>query len=235
MIILITGDQGFIGSNLKKYLEELDHTVLGIDLKSSQDILDCDLPACDIVIHLAGVGGVRESMNDPAKYWRNNVEGTKRILDFYKTTRVLVASSSSQYEPHLNPYAATKHVIEKIPHDNVCFMRLHTVYSLNPRKGMFFYKLINNTLDYITDHERDFVHISDVCDAINLLIHSSITGPVDIGYGQSIKIKDIEPNLPLNNGTEFERKKTLADLTVLTSLGFVPKVSVQDFLKSLKK
>lgn len=235
MIILITGDQGFIGSNLKKYLEELDHTIIGIDLKSSQDILDCDFPKCDIVIHLAGIGGVRESINDPAKYWKNNVEGTARVLDFYKNTRVLVASSSSQYEPHLNPYAATKHVIEKIPHSNVCFMRLHTVYGPTPRNGMFFHKLINNTLTYVTDHERDFIHINDVCDAINLLIHSTVTGPVDIGSGRAIRIKDIKPDLPLNNNTKFERKKTLADLTILKSLGFAPKITVQEFLETLKK
>jgi hypothetical protein len=39
----------------------------------------------------------------------------------------------------------------------------------------------------------------------------------------------------LNNNTKFERKKTLADLTILKSLGFVPKKTVQEFLKTLKK
>jgi nucleoside-diphosphate-sugar epimerase len=73
MIILITGHLGFIGSNLKSHLESLNHIVLGIDQKSSQDILTCDFPKCDVVIHLAGIGGVRESFNDPEKYWTTNV------------------------------------------------------------------------------------------------------------------------------------------------------------------
>jgi nucleoside-diphosphate-sugar epimerase len=235
MIILITGHLGFIGSNLKSHLEKLNHTVLGIDLKSSQDILTCDFPQCDIVIHLAGIGGIRESFNDPAKYWINNVEGTKRVLNFYKDTRVIVAGSSSQYEPHLNPYAATKHVIEKIPHNQVCFMRLHTVYSSTPRVDMFFDKLIKGTLEYVTDHERDFIHISDLCNAITLLIDSLIVGPVDVGSGESIKIKDIRPDLPIKYNTPNERKKTLADLSILKSLGFSPKYSVTEFLKTLKK
>jgi UDP-glucose 4-epimerase len=235
MIILITGHLGFIGSNLKSHLEKLNHTVLGIDLKSSQDILTCDFPQCDIVIHLAGIGGVRESVDDPAKYWINNVEGTKRVLNFYKDTRVIVAGSSSQYEPHLNPYAATKHVIEKIPHKQVCFMRLHTVYSSTPRVDMFFDKLIKGTLEYVTDHERDFIHIDDVCDAITLLINSNIIGPVDVGTGVSIKIKDIRPDLPINHNTPLERKKTLADTSLLKSLGFSPTHSVNEFLKTLKK
>jgi UDP-glucose 4-epimerase len=235
MRILITGHLGFIGSNLKSHLEKLNHTVLGIDLKSSQDILTCDFPQCDIVIHLAGIGGVRESVDDPAKYWINNVEGTKRVLNFYKDTRVIVAGSSSQYEPHLNPYAATKHVIEKIPHKQVCFMRLHTVYSSTPRVDMFFDKLIKGTLEYVTDHERDFIHIDDVCDAITLLINSNIIGPVDVGTGVSIKIKDIRPDLPINHNTPLERKKTLADTSLLKSLGFSPTHSVNEFLKTLKK
>jgi nucleoside-diphosphate-sugar epimerase len=235
MKILVTGHQGFIGSNLKSRLENLNHTVIGIDLKSFQDILTCSFPKCDLVIHLAGVGGVRESFADPQRYWVNNVEGTKRLLDFYKDTRVLVASSSSQYEPHLNPYAASKHIIEKIPHNNVCFMRFHTVYGSTPRSGMFFDKLIKNTLEYVTEHERDFIHIDDVCDAVILLMNSSITGAVDVGTGISTKIQNISPNLPVVKNTIGERTKTLADLTILKSLGFSPKRSLEDFLKLLKK
>jgi UDP-glucuronate 4-epimerase len=235
MKILITGHQGFIGSALKVRLESLNYTVLGIDLKSFQDILTCSFPEVDLVIHLAGIGGVRESLADPQRYWVNNVEGTKRVLNFYKDIRVLVAGSSSQYEPHLNPYAASKHIIEKIPHSNVCFMRLHTVYSLTPRTGMFFDKLINNTLEYVSDHERDFIHINDVCDAIILLMSSNITGPVDVGSGISTKIQNIKPNLPVVKTTIGERKKTLADLTLLNSLGFSPKYSVIEFIKTLNK
>jgi nucleoside-diphosphate-sugar epimerase len=234
-IVLITGHLGFIGSNLKSHLEKLNYTVLGVDLKSSQDILTCNFPECDVVIHLAGIGGVRESVDDPAKYWINNVEGTKRVLNFYKNIRVIVAGSSSQYEPHLNPYAATKHIIEKIPHQQACFMRLHTVYSSTPRANMFFDKLINGTLTYVTDHERDFIHIDDVCDAITLLINSNIVGPIDVGTGVSIKIKDIRPDLPINHNTTLERKKTLADTSLMKSLGFSPKHSVTEFLKTLKK
>jgi nucleoside-diphosphate-sugar epimerase len=230
MKILITGHQGFIGKNLKVHLENLNYTVLGIDLKSGQNILDCDLPDCDLVVHLAGASGVRESINDPMKYWVNNVEGTKRILSHYTKVRVLVASSSSQYEPHLNPYAASKHVIESIPHPNVCFMRLHTVYGPVPREGMFFDKLLKGTLEYVTDHERDFIHIDDVCEAITLLLNVDIKGPLDIGTGVSIKISDLRADLPLTHGLPYERKKTLAYTLPMKSLGFLPKRTIQKMI-----
>ena len=80
MKILVTGDKGFIGSALVKRLQTEKHEVVGIDTKAEANILTADLPEVDLVIHLAGIGGVRESMNDPKKYWDNNVEGTKRIL-----------------------------------------------------------------------------------------------------------------------------------------------------------
>jgi nucleoside-diphosphate-sugar epimerase len=232
-MILITGHQGFIGSNLEKYLVDKDYVVTGLDIKSGNDILTCDLPECDLVIHLAGVGGVRESLADPTKYWRNNVEGTRRILEHYYDKRVLVAGSSSQYEPHLNPYAASKHVIESIPHNNAVFMRFHTVYGPIPRAGMFFDKLINGTLEYVTEHSRDFVHVDDVCGAIEMLIDCNFTGPIDIGTGQSIKISDICPYLPIKKSTVGERISTCADISIINSLGFTLSASVLDFIKNI--
>jgi nucleoside-diphosphate-sugar epimerase len=235
MKILITGHEGFIGSNLSRYLIEKNYIVIGLDIKSGNDILTCDLPNCDLVIHLAGIGGVRESLEDPAKYWRNNVDGTRRILDHYYDTRVLVASSSSQYEPHLNPYAASKHVVESISHRNAVFMRFHTVYSSAPRKGMFFDKLINGSVEYITNHSRDFIHVEDVCRAIELLIDADFVGPIDVGTGISVNMVDICPNLPLKEFTPNERKHTRADIRKLELLGFTCQHSVLKFIESMRR
>jgi nucleoside-diphosphate-sugar epimerase len=235
MKILITGHEGFIGSNLSQYLIEKNYIVIGLDIKSGNDILTCKLPKCDIVIHLAGIGGVRESLADPAKYWRNNVDGTRRILEHYQDKRILVASSSSQYEPHLNPYAASKHVVESIPHSNAVFMRFHTVYSSDPRKGMFFDKLINGTVEYITHHSRDFIHVEDVCRAIELLIDADFVGPIDIGTGISVNMVDICPNLPLKEFTPNERKHTCADTRKLKLLGFTCQHSVLKFIESIRR
>ena len=80
-------------------------------------------------------------MENPKHYWDNNVIATHKILKHYANTRVLFASSSSQYEPWLNPYAASKNVIEAIPHSNRVAMRFHTVYGETNRQGMFFDKL----------------------------------------------------------------------------------------------
>lgn len=224
MIIVLTGHCGFIGRNLKTYLEKLNHTVIGLDKKEGQDILDCPLPNCDIVIHLAAETGVTQSLSRPHDYWKVNVDGTRRILLHYKDKRILAASSSSQYEPYLNPYAATKHIMEKIPHNNVCWMRFHTVYGRDTGRDMFFDKLRKNTVTYVTDHERDFIHIDDVCDAVYILLNNGYIGPVDIGTGNLTKISNIRPDLPVNTNTPNERKRTCADTRLMESFGFKPKI-----------
>ena len=231
MKILLTGHKGFIGHHLHKRLSK-NYQIIGIDIKDHSNILSAQLPEVDLVIHLAGVGGVRQSLENPKHYWDNNVVATHKILKHYKDKRVLLASSSSQYEPWLNPYAASKHVIENIPHANKVAMRFHTVYGATNRQGMFFDKLLMGTLEYVTPHSRDFVHIDDVCDAIEILIGSDFIGPIDIGTGQSIFVKDIAPNLEVQPGSILERQTSKADPTQMKKLGWSPKWTVQKFLNA---
>lgn len=231
MKILLTGHKGFIGAQLHKKLSK-QHQIIGLDTKDGHNILTAELPTVDLVIHLAGKGGVRQSIENPKQYWDNNVVATHRILQNYANTRVLFASSSSQYEPWLNPYAATKHIIESIPHNNCVAMRFHTVYGNINRPGMFFDLLLQGKLEFVTEHYRDFVHVEDLCDAIDLIIQSDFKGSIDIGNGESICIKEIAPNLPVHHGMNYERFKSKADTTKIQMLGWTPKWSVQKFLDS---
>lgn len=233
MRILLTGHMGFIGSELFKRLKNDGYTVYGYDLKSGQDI--CSSPFeydVDLIIHLAGKSGVRESLKNIASYWHTNVEGSKRIFDVFKDTRIIYASSSSAYEPHLNPYAASKYLVERAAekHSNALGVRLHTVYSDVPREGMFFDKLFNHKLEYTTPHKRDFIHLEDVCDAFKLLVESKLKGVIDVGTGYSVNIQDIAPNLPVRLNTPHERKCTKANIKELSNLGFKPKYTIEKFL-----
>jgi nucleoside-diphosphate-sugar epimerase len=237
--ILLTGHRGFIGSSLLNALE-LNHTVTGIDLQDGVDLLTCDFPDdyYDLVIHLAGRSGVRESIKDPAAYWMNNVEASRRLFERYQNTRILYASSSSAYEPDLNPYAASKYVLEELAerYPNTLGMRLHTVYSNTPRKGMFFDKLKSGNLEYVTRHHRDFVHLFDVIDAIIILIEASyVKGVLDIGSGVPVRIQDLATNLPVRLNTPGEREYTCANLEKMKALGYKPKYSIEKYLTKANK
>ena len=238
MRILLTGHKGFIGSTLLKALK-LNHTVTGIDLQDGINLLTYDFPEeFDLVIHLAGRSGVRESINDPAAYWINNVEASRRLFERYKDTRILYASSSSAYEPDLNPYAASKYILEELAtrYTNTLGMRFHTVYSDLPRKNMFFDKLFNNKLEYVTRHYRDFVHLHDVVDAINILIHHThVKGVLDIGSGVPVRIQDLAPDLPVRLNTPGEREYTCANIEKMKALGYKPKYSIEKYLTKANK
>ena len=115
-------------------------------------------------------------------------------------------------------------------------MRFHTVYSDIPRKGMFFDKLLNGGLEYVTRHHRDFVHLTDVLDAIEILINAvHVNGVLDIGSGVPVRIQDLTSGLPVRLNTPGEREHTCANLEKMRALGFEPKYSVDKFLTNAKK
>ena len=244
MNILLTGHKGFIGTALFKRLINRGHNVFGTDIKNGPqfDLLTYDRwqDDTDLVIHLAGKSGVRESFTDPAGYWNNNVEVTRRLFERYEGTRILYASSSSAYEPDLNPYAASKFIMEELAErygtDHVG-MRFHTVYSDScPRENMFFNKLRNGTLEYVTNHYRDFIHLEDVLDAIEILIKAThVNGVVDIGTGNPVRIQDLAPDLPVRLNTPGERSWTCANTQKMKALGFEPKYTVEKFLTNEDK
>ena len=98
MNILLTGHKGFIGNRLLQYLQEKDHTIITLDKLTGHDIMSCDFPHnIETVIHLAGLSGVRDSLDRPTEYWKTNVIGSQRLFEHYKDTRILYASSSTAH------------------------------------------------------------------------------------------------------------------------------------------
>ena len=118
MDILLTGCDGFIGKHLNTYLST-KHKIIGLDAKSGNNLLLCDLNYhVDLVIHLAARSGIKDSLDNPTDYWKNNVIASKRLFDHFKNTKILYASSSTVYEPFRNPYALSKYAMEQIAPNN---------------------------------------------------------------------------------------------------------------------
>lgn len=155
---LITGVAGFIGSNLLETLLRLNQEVVGIDnlaggfIQNLVDIKNClELDQCkrftfleydirnmkmcqevceevDYIVHLAALGSVQRSFENPCLVNENNVSGFLNILASAKQAgveRLVYASSSSVYGNHpdlpkvedkigrpLSPYAISKYVDE---------------------------------------------------------------------------------------------------------------------------
>lgn len=118
MRILITGGAGFIGQHLARALSTQGHTVTALDLLLPQVHLDpersrttfpgdviegdvanasawSDLPAVDVVVHLAAETGTAQSMYETERYVRTNVEGTRLAAQYAAVHGIpLVALSS---------------------------------------------------------------------------------------------------------------------------------------------
>ena len=192
--ILVTGCAGFIGSHLCEYLIKNNYNVIGVDNINSyydtqrkhnnlkileeyknfkfykEDIRDTQIilnQKPDIVVHLAGMAGVRYSIENPMEYIDVNVKGYVNLLEQAVKVNVkkfLFASSSSVYgenhsipfketdiiDKQKSPYASSKKFMEelstlynKMYNINILAFRFFTVYGPRGRPDMAPYKFLS--------------------------------------------------------------------------------------------
>lgn len=103
MKILITGDKGYLGSELiKRYGSDFE--IVGYDRKDGLDLLDYQtlserMQECEQVVHLGAIPKPVEGKDFP-EYFKNNVEATLNVLRAALETgvkRVIYASSTTIY------------------------------------------------------------------------------------------------------------------------------------------
>jgi len=241
MNILLTGSDGFIGSHLYTHLKKLNHKVTSIDIKSGNDLINCPLNYhVDLVIHLAGLSGVRKSLDTPTEYWKQNVICGQRLFETFKDAKIVYASSSTAAEPWRNPYAMSKYSLEQIAEPyNSLGLRFTTVYGKGAPKGMLIPKILRNEVEHInTNHSRDFIHVDDVLDAITTVMDTDLRGVIDVGTGQTNLLSEIVSRFGIEYtpviGDEFEREDNLANINVLTDYGWEAKTNIFDYIKENK-
>jgi ADP-L-glycero-D-manno-heptose 6-epimerase len=184
MKALVTGNVGFIGSQMQKYLESNNHIVVGIDkeyldIKSWRHVLKNLLSSSspDVVFH---IGACSDTLERDVNYMMNlNYESTKIIADFCSENQIPLIYSSSAANYGIeglcpsnlygwSKYCAEDYVISK----GGIALRYFNVYGPGEsHKGemsslayQMFLKKKNkeNVLLFPKDPKRDFVYIKDV-------------------------------------------------------------------------
>lgn len=263
---LVTGCAGFIGSHLVERLLRDGWRVTGIDsfhpyygrdVKTANmgsfrnrdgfefihgSVLDADsVSSCrgaDAVFHLAAVAGTRDSFGDPGEYFKNNTEGTGRLLEELAASvgSFVFASSSSVYGnvpegdlpvresrdlAPVSPYGESKMLAENLcrrysadPDLDLSILRFHTVYGPRQRTDEAVIKFIMMALDGralpVYGDGTQTRDFTFVSDVVDgmMLAQKHGRGEYNIGSGSPVSVNRMIDVIEGAIGTEIRREYT---------------------------
>ncbi len=299
--ILITGSNGFIGSQLCKYFFGKDYFIYGVSksppkktnlnffkdhfvgeiLGEKVQIFIKEIKP-DYIFHCAGNSSIQNSIKDPKNDFYNNSYLTFEFLNFIRQfsphSEFYFFSSAAVYgdPPRLpisetlipnpiSPYGYHKYISE-----NMCFefsklyslkivvLRIFSAYGEGLKRQILYdlmQKFLNDDkilLKGTGKESRDFIHVFDICKAIELIMNKKNKSLeiYNIGNGEEISIEKIAElfsvYLKSSKKIEFDNKKNLgmplnwrSDITKLHNIGFRRSVSfakgVEEYIDWFKK
>jgi len=165
--VFVTGDKGFIGTNLTKKFQ--DKRISFIDYQNNEkkriDILEKDqfqdIENVDAIIHLAAKTSITNSINNPYETYYTNISGTLNLLDFARDRQIKKIINISTYvygkpiylpidEKHpINPH--TPYNKSKVISENLCKYYSQD-YGINivTLRPFYIYGPLSNPLSFIS-------------------------------------------------------------------------------------
>ncbi len=246
---MVTGAAGFIGSRLCHRLLDDGWSVAGVDAFTDSydpteklararalsrhpnyrqitgDLVGMPLAehlaGVEVVFHLAGRAGVRESFSQAGRYRHDNVEATEHLVEAATAApsvrRLVYASSSSVYgnaglpfredgaTAPISPYGQSKLEAERIclgagaADFEVVALRYFTVYGPGQRPDMGLRRFAEAALTgppvYLYGdgtQSRDFTFVDDVVEANCLAADAPVAGlAVNVGGGSRVTLEEV--------------------------------------------
>ena len=195
-----------------------------------QDILEgkCVEGEFDTVVHLAGLVNVGDSMKWPMRYYETNVAGTLKMLEQVDYKHFVFASTGAAENPN-SPYATSKRVTEdmvrqycQLNNKDCTIFRFYNVigsagYDPTNVDGLM-YNLIKAGMEtgvfnlYGDDYDtydgtalRDYIHVSEVCQAIKSAIELPSDGTIqNLATGSGYSVLQMVDFFKEANNMEFE-------------------------------
>lgn len=202
--VMLTGSEGYIGTNLKQYLK---NGIRYVDKKLGSKVEDLtveDIEEVNCIIHLAANTNIAEIERNP-KLSDENIRSTTHIVDLIRKSHrrpYLIFSSSSAVHFSKSLYALAKKIEEKevglVP--NTIF-RFYNVVGGIPDESNNDH-ILPNLFDALSkdrefevygslDWKRDYIYVNDLCKALFDEVYSRARGIREVGTGKVFSIGDV--------------------------------------------
>lgn len=212
-----------IGLDLHKPKVEISDNIIG-DIRQIQ-AWNLEI---DTMIHLAALVKVNESVLNPLNYYSTNLNGTVNLLHKVKPfCKNFIFASTGSAEYCNNPYGVSKRAAEDcireicgLSNINYTTFRFYNVigstgYPPTNPDGLF-YNLLQakkrgvftafgndyNTRDGTA--ERDYVHVNEICAAIETAIENPANQIENLGHGKGHTVNEIIEIFKKVNNCEFD-------------------------------
>lgn len=236
---LITGGCGFIGKNLVLYLlANRDHIVTVVDFRDEryrlketttthlsrsvkfidpEDVTAETMGRHDVVVHLAALPGVKESIKYPYDCFNSNVVNTFNYLHMARRAkpRAFIFASSFAAAMPITPYGASKAASEVFCRafnytygTRAFILRFSNVYGPHSEHkksvvASFIEQAMREEALVIEGFDgsqvRDFVHVYDVVRAItHAAVPEAVPGCYDIATGRNTSIRELAELIKIN-------------------------------------
>ena len=182
----------------------------------------------DAVVHLAALVNVGDSVKNPMRYYDTNVTGTLKMLEHVDYKHFIFASTGAAENPN-SPYALSKRVTEdmvreycQLNNKDCTIFRFYNVigsagYDPTNVDGLM-YNLITAGVEtgvfnvYGDDYDtydgtplRDYIHVSEVCQAIKSAIELPSDGTIqNLATGSGYSVLQMVDFFKEANNMEFE-------------------------------
>lgn len=221
MRVLLTGHKGFLGRYIHRILKFNDaHDVYGFDCDSNYDVfvdmfqeLKCDGVKFDLIVHC---GALSNSQVTDNLLWQLNYRASTKFADYCEQTdiKLIFISSAAAIDPDV-PYGWSKHCAEfymsqKVAEMNLCILRPFNIWDYDEEgkeSPSIVYKILAGKLAQAYEGcLRDFVHVSDVANAVLRVVNDWEPGVFDIGTAQPTNIATLVNQL-YQNGNKYKQPK----------------------------
>lgn len=182
----------------------------------------------DAVVHLAALVNVGDSVKNPMRYYDTNVTGTLKMLEHVDYKHFIFASTGAAENP-TSPYALSKRATEdmvrqycQLNNKDCTIFRFYNVigsagYDPTNVDGLM-YNLITAGMEtgvfnvYGDDYDtydgtalRDYIHVSEVCQAIKSAIELPSDGTIqNLATGSGYSVLQMVDFFKEANNMEFE-------------------------------